>query len=570
MTVRYEEAAAQLTGPGGPFEIVVEPVRGLPMKNFKNRERSLRDKIALAALHGEREFIVQGDRRVTYRDFARRVWGAARTLRDGQGLRRGDRMAILAYNSPDWLMALFGASSIAAGVVGLNGWWTPEEIAFGLADSGSRFLVVDERLYSRAEKAIAQVPSVEKVFYIGSTPPRGTIPIEEILVADDEVPTDPVEEDDPFVLLYTSGTTGRPKACITTHRGTIAQVLGVTFASVVGMILGTGGGLSSEGDPPTTLVTSPLFHVAGLHSSVCTGLTAGLKLVFLEGRFEPETVMQLIEREQIAIWGGVPALIHRLVHHPRLGSYDLTSLRSISFGAAPMPPETIERARAVLPIEPSMTQAYGLTETHGIVTVNAGKDLLGRKASIGRPIPILDLKVTDEEGRERPDGEPGELRIFGPTVTPGYWNRPDATAETVVDGWLRTGDIGYRDRAGFFFLVDRLKDMILRGGENVYCVEIENALAEHAQIEEAAVLGMPDRELGERVKAIVRLVPGARLSAEAVQRHVASRLARFKVPEVVEFTDRPLPRNPAGKLLKNALRGRGIGPFDPSALDEAG
>ena len=209
----------------------------------------------------------------------------------------------------------------------------------------------------------------------------------------------------------------------------------------------------------------------------------------------------------------------------------------------------------MLPIEPSFSNAYGLTETHGVATLNGGKDLLGKKTSAGRPFPFLEMKIIDESGKELGDGQLGELLIYGPTITPGYWNRPDASAEAVRDGWLHTGDLGYRDADGFYFVVDRAKDMIIRGGENVYCIEIENCLAEHPEIDEAAVVGVPDVELGERVKAIVRAVPGAALDAAAVQRHVGAHLARFKVPEIVEFTDEPLPRNAAGKLLKNQLRG---------------
>ena len=220
----------------------------------------------------------------------------------------------------------------------------------------------------------------------------------------------------------------------------------------------------------------------------------------------------------------------------------------------------------MLPIEPSFANAYGLTETHGVATVNGGKDLLEKKTSIGRPMPLLDMKLVDQEGKEVAEGQLGELCIYGPLVTPGYWNRPDATAETVRGGWLHTGDLAYRDADGFLFVVDRAKDMIIRGGENVYCVEIENCLADHPEIDEAAIVGLPDSEFGERVKAIVRRVPGSQLSEDEVRRQVARHLASFKIPEVVDFIEEALPRNPAGKILKNLLRGTGNVSFDPSSL----
>jgi long-chain acyl-CoA synthetase len=564
---RYEDVVAGLTAPGAPFEIATETILGRPAKTFAKRERSMREKVTNAAARGDVDFLVQGERRISYGDFGRGVWGAAHALETHHGLAKGDRLAILSYNCPDWIIALFGATSAGAIGVGLNGWWATEEIEYGLEDSGSRYLVVDERLYPRVEPLLGKLSSLEKVFFIGESPPPGTIPIDEILAPHDAPPTTPIEEDDPFVILYTSGTTGRSKGCITTHRGTIAQVTGILFANIAGGAISGKSPIPSDGPRQiAALLTSPLFHVGGLHSNVCTQMTIGSKLVFNEGRFDPEQVMQLIESEKITTWGAIPTMLHRLVNHPKVRDYDLSTLRGVSFGGAPTAPETIEKAREVLPIEPSFANAYGLTETHGVATVNGGKDLLGRKTSVGRPLPILDIKIADEEGEEVPQGQLGELLMRGATITPGYWNRPDATAETVRDGWLHTGDLGYCDAEGFYFVVDRAKDMILRGGENVYCTEIENTLADHPEIDEAAVVGVPDAELGERVKAIVRRVAGSSLGENAVRTHVAAHMASFKVPEFVEFVDDPLPRNAAGKLLKNALRGKGAVPFDTKDL----
>jgi len=564
-TPSYAQILSALTAPGAPFEISVENVGGRPMRNWKNRERSLRDKVAAAGLRGDAPFLVQGERRVSYGEFARGVWGTAARLERDHGFRRGDRLAVLAYNSPDWLIALFGAVSLGGVGVGLNGWWTTDEIAYGLDDSGSRALVVDARLFPRVEPLLraGRAGRLDRVFYVGEPreAPSGTIPIGELLEPSDAAPEGPIEEDDPFVILYTSGTTGRPKGCITTHRGTIAQVTGIICSALVGAVAGGARPLATDGGQPANLLTSPLFHVGGLHSNFCTGLTVGAKMVFNRGKFDPVEVMQLIQDERISNWGAIPTMLHRVVHHERVGEFDLSSLKSISFGGAPTAPETIARAREVLGVEPSFTNAYGLTETHGVATVNGGKDLLDRMTSVGRPMPLLDLEIRDEKGAPVAEGELGELCFRGPLVTPGYWNRPEATAETVRDGWLHTGDLGYRDADGFFYVVDRAKDMIIRGGENVYCVEIENCLADHPEIEEAAIVGVPDPDLGERVKAVVVRVPGSALDAAAVRRHVAANLASFKVPEVVEFIDTPLPRNPAGKILKNLLREKGAVPF---------
>jgi len=563
----YAEVVAQLTGPGAPFEVVTETVAGRPQKNWKHREHSMREKIANAGLRGDAIAMVHGDRRISYGQLTRLAWGTAAALRDDHGLQTGDRVAILAMNSPDWLITLFGATSAGAIGVGMNGWWAPEEIEYGLNDSGSRFLFVDERLWPRVEKLAGKLPSLEKIFFIGDDAPKGTIPLSAVQHEHADAPTQPIDEDQPWVLLYTSGTTGRSKGCITTHRGTISQVVGIVFASLAGALIGGGSPIPSGGGQPTNLLTTPLFHVGGLHSVTCTALTAGAKLVFLEGKFDPVKVMQTIERERVTMWGSVPTMLHRVAHHPDVEKYDLSSLVSVSFGAAPISRETLARAREVLPVKENYANAYGLTETHGVATVNGGKDLMTRNTSIGRPLPILDMQVGDENGRPVKDGQLGEIQISGPTITPGYWNRPDATAETVVDGWLRTGDLGTRDSEGFFFIADRAKDMIIRGGENVYCSEIENVLADHPEIDEACVIGVPCPELGERVKAIVVLKSGAsRIAEDAVKRHVAAHLANFKVPEFIEFHDKPLPRNPAGKLLKNVFRGTGAVPFQTEDL----
>src|SRR5262249_9773101 len=254
------------------------------------------------------------------------------------------------------------------------------------------------------EALVGRLPSLEKVFYVGEHPPRGTLPIAALEQPCDERPSQPIDESDPWVILYTSGTTGRPKGCITTHGGPVAQVIGIVFAGVAGALLGAGSLRPSGSGQMTNLLTTPLFHVGGLHSVTCTALTAGAKLVFLEGKFDPVKVMQTIERERVTIWGSVPTMLHRLAHHPDVEKYDLSSLVAVSFGAAPISNETLARAREVLPVKDNYTNAYGLTETHGVATVNGGKDLIGRSNSIGRPLPILDMQIGDTEGRPLADG----------------------------------------------------------------------------------------------------------------------------------------------------------------------
>lgn len=565
--MNHAEAAVILQAAGSPFELTTETVQGRPMKVFKTREKSMREKVANAAVHGDKVFMVYGDQRITFTEFVELTWGAADALLNEFGVQRHDRIGILAYNRPEWLIALFGAASAGAVSVGLNGWWTTDEILYGLNDSGSRYLIVDDMLYERVKPVLSQAKALETIFYIGDNPPEGTVSIQRLLKRKQQAPTTPIEEDDPFVLLYTSGTTGRSKGCITTHRGTVAQVQGILYNTFVHLLFKS----AKDGSPPAlpaapaTMLTSPLFHVAGLHSTVCVSITAGAKLVFGPPRFDAELTLKTLESEKVTNWMAIPTLLQRLLDHPSLQKYDLSQLQMISTGGAPTAPETVDKANALLKTKPALATSYGLTETHGMATSIGGDEYLERKNSVGRPIPIVEIRIVDDEGKDVPAGRPGQIVVGGPTVTPGYWGRPKESGETVVDGWLQTGDIGYFDAEGYLYISDRAKDMIIRGGENVYCVEIENCLAEHPEIVEAAVIGVPDRDLGERVKAVVVCSPGAQLSAADVKAHVGKSLARFKVPEEVEFSIDPLPRNPAGKILKNILRKTGTVSFPPES-----
>ncbi|HET8936875.1 MAG TPA: class I adenylate-forming enzyme family protein [Polyangiales bacterium] len=558
----YAEATTMLQAAGGPFETVNEQVLGRNVKVFKTRERSMREKVANAAVHGAKEFLIYEDRRITFTEFVELTWGAAHVLLDEYGLRRHDRVGILAYNRPEWLIALFGVAAVGGITVGLNGWWTSDELLYGLNDSGCRFLIVDELLWERVAPLIDQVPSLEAVFFIGDNAPAGTVSIDKLQVRRTDMPTVPIEEDDPFVILYTSGTTGRSKGCITTHRGTIAQVQSIVYAYFMGVLMRDGAG-GAMPENPGTLLTSPLFHVAGLHSMVCTSVTTGSRLVFGPPRFEAEKALQIIEKERITNWMAIPTLLQRLIESPHLNKYDLSTLQVISTAGAPTPPEIAQRAHEMLQTKPNLATSYGLTEVHGMASSIGGDDYLARKNSVGRPSPVVEVRIVNDKNQDVKVGMPGLILLGGCTVTPGYWNRPEESAKTIIDGWLHTGDIGYMDEEGYLYISDRAKDMVIRAGENVYCVEVENVLVEHPEIAEAAVFGVPHRDLGERVKAVVVRRPGSRLTVSEVQAHVGKLLAKFKVPEEVEFSDDPLPRNPAGKLLKNILRKTGTASFPP-------
>jgi long-chain acyl-CoA synthetase len=559
------EVQTMLTGPGGPFEVVTETVNGVEMKVYKDRMRTLRSVPELAAGRGDDEtFIIYGDSRYGFGEFVAAANSVSSVLASAAcGVGRGDRVAVLAANCPEWCMAFWGVVDLGAILVGLNGWWKTEEILYGLEDSGSKVLVVDGPRFERIADSLDALPELEVVYLIdGESDHPKVRPFAELLAASGSAgfPEGPIDEDDPAVIFYTSGTTGKPKGAISTHRSMIANLQNTIYNAVAGAM--SGGGVfdaSGASGQTASLLTSPLFHVSGCHSGLVVGLAAGVKLVIPVGKFEPEKAMQLIQDERITVWATVPTMVWRVVEHSARGDYDLGSVTSVAYGGSPSAGELQRRVQETFPSVRTMGNAYGLTESSSVATVNSGPDFVARPDSVGRAMPVVELRIVGEAGPSVPVGvgELGEVWIKGPIIMPGYWNKPSATAEVLSDGWLHSGDIGYLDTDGFLYITDRAKDMIIRGGENVYCVEIENRLVEHPAVAEAAVIGVPHPTLGEEVKAVVRCEAGAACTAADLQAWVAETLANFKVPAYVEFVTEPLPRNASGKLLKNVLRGEG-------------
>jgi long-chain acyl-CoA synthetase len=628
------EIEAMLTGPGGAFEVVVEEVRGIPMRVYKSRMRSLREICAQARARGdEQTFLVYGDQRIGFRTFVERSDRVARGLAWRFGVAKGDRVAVLSANNPEWCLTFWGVVDAAAILVGLNGWWKTDEILYGLEDSGAKVLVADAPRLARVLARAGEVPGLEGIVAIdpldgelAELARRAAVPVvgfSELEAAGEEGsggarqsgvsprgseqeptpvpdstrpgvegsradggksavgppdiagagfgPEDPLErqidEDDPAVIFYTSGTTGHPKGAISTHRSMIANLQNTLYAAIAGMLANPGQGMSTTSGQFTSLLTSPLFHVSGCHSGLVVGLAMGLKLVMPVGRFEAEKVMALIEAERVDIWTGVPTMVWRVVDHPNRHRYDLSSVKQVAYGGSPAAPELLRRVQETFPNVRAMGNAYGLTESSSVATVNGGPEYLQRPESVGRPLPVVELRIVDDQGTELPPGQTGEVQVRGPIVMPGYWNKPEATKEAIADGgWLRTGDVGYVDDEGYLYITDRAKDMIIRGGENVYCVEIENRLMEHPAIADAAVVGVPHPTLGEEVKAVVVPEPGASLTEDEVREWVRQALADFKVPAYVEIRRDPLPRNPSGKVLKNVLRGAGEVSFAETEL----
>lgn len=551
----HNEIEAELLAPGGPFAVAEELVLGQPCPVFAQRARSLRDILEGSRAFGDAEYLVYEDRRIGFAEHARLVASVAAALRDRFGVRPGDRVAILAANRPEWVIAWWAAVSLGAIGVGMNGWWVADEIEFALGDCEPKVLIGDRRRLERLGDRRVDVPIVELETEFAKLerhdPGAG-------------LPSNPISEDDPACILYTSGTTGRPKGAVATHRNIVALQRLQTWHGLRLLKIALAKAARGAGDAPAgplppascALITSPLFHLSGLYTGAVTLLASGVKTIYLAGRFDPVRAMEVIEREKVTSWGPMGTLAHRLMSHPDVGRHDLSSIRQIGSGGAPVSPELQRRMREVFPnARASMGLGYGMTECTGMATINFADELEARPTSVGRALPTLRVEIRDEDGRPLPESREGEIWIHGPLVMREYWRRPEATAETLVAGrWLRTGDVG-RLEGGHLYVDSRARDLILRGAENVYPAEIELRLEAHPEVAEAAVVGVDHPELGQEVKAIVVPREGARLDPDALRAFVAEKLAYYKVPAHWEIRRDPLPRTATGKVLKHVLTG---------------
>ena len=544
-----------LLAPGAPFEVGEEEVLGERVRVFINRPRSLRDMLLRAREFGDAEYMVFDDgdteRRYTFRNHEQLVTSAAAAFSDRFGVGPGDRVAILAANCPEWVISFWATVSLGAICVGLNGWWTEDEILYAVGHSKPKLLIADRKRATRITGDLG-VPMVIIENELGG------------LLADygdSAMPTQPIGESDPAVILYTSGTTGRSKGVVHTH-GNMTNMLMVAFFHGARLMMANPKQADLPQLPNTVLVTSPLFHVSGLHCAAMTGLAGGAKTVWPMGRFEPETILGMIEREKVTGWGYTATMLSRLLNHPDVEKYDLSSLRSVGGGGSPIAAPLLERARELFPqCSHTMGVGYGLTEGTAFATLNAGEELTNDPSSVGRPVPIVDVEIRDERGNPLPDGEEGEIYLHGPLVMREYWEDPEATARAIKPGrWLNTGDVG-RFENGRLYITSRKRDLILRGGENVYPFEIEQRLQAHPAVVEAAVIGVEHQDLGEEVKAVIVFYEGREVTTEELQRWVAEALAYYKVPTHWEVRKEPLPRNATGKVLKQPLRDAQVSMF---------
>jgi len=529
MQTKRHEVVSEIT-PEGHAELV-----------YVDRPRSLGEMLSNTVdKHRNREGLVIGGDRLTYGQFDSLVSSASSALYHKYGVRKGDRVALMLWNGLEFATTFFALARLGAIAVPINTAFKGEELAHQVKDSGAVVLVIEPEFHELIAEVRSEIRDVRHIFVTGDQAPQGAVAFSELLKEGESAAVNTkVQETDIAAILYTSGTTGKPKGALLPHKGIIAAAMDVEewFDWRV---------------RDKMLLTVPLFHVTALAMILCSCIYAAVPLVFMK-RFKAADALRLIEQERITATIVVPTIIWLMLNAPEFGQYDLSSLRMVAAGGAASSEALLRLFAEKLPgVE--LVPGYGLTEasgvTHGTASLREALDKIG---SVGRPMPVVEAKVVDASGRELPPGESGELLIRGCQVFKGYWNNPDATQETIVDGWLHTGDVAKITEDGYTYILDRMKDMIIRGGENIYSIEIENVSYRNPKVLEAAVVGVPDPVFGEQVKAVLVLKPGEQATVEEMQEFYSKHLARYKVPKYVEFRE-ALPRNPAGKVIKAKLK----------------
>lgn len=541
-----QKVVSQLTGPGGRFEVAVANVRGNTMPVMTNRDRRVADLVVASKAWGDRDYIVTADRRISFAQHADAVAALATTLRDEYGVGKGDRVAILAANSPEWIITFWATQCLGAITVGLNSWWVPAEIAYGVEMVEPKVIVTDAKraaLLAKAEVSGFELLTMEE-----------DVPRIVSAASGADLPVSDVDEDDPAVILFTSGTSGRPKGAVHSQRNLLAVVDYHRFNDA--MMAAMYGRPYDDATPSDLryLLTSPLFHIASLHNLAVPRLATGSAMVLTEGAFNVDKVFTLVERERVTNWGAVPTMAARMLEHEDTDKYDLTSLNAFALASAPSSPAFKKRLQEKFPFaQQALVDSYGLTECSTAIAVATAPEIEAFPGTLGSPIITVSMEIRDPFGEKVDDGVEGEICVRSPFVMLGYWKNDAATDAAITsDGWLRTGDYGTLEN-GRLRLTGRRSDLILRGGENVYPTEIEQALDEHPEVQECAVIGVDHEDLGQEVGAVVVLLAGSDATEDDLRDFLQERLAYYKIPKTWRITQDLLPRNATGKIIRRDL-----------------
>jgi long-chain acyl-CoA synthetase len=554
LDTRMDVITARLTGPGGAMPVSTIEIDGINLPIISVAPPALSHYFGyFCALHGEKEFLVDGDERLSFTQVYAEANKVAKALVKGYGVKRGDRVGIAARNAPSWIILYMGILMAGGVATLLNGWWQGGELADGIEDVGVSLLFVDSPRAKRLVDANRSIMAEMVVVDLGLPTAQALAPI--LAKGSDDTELPQLSGDDLATILFTSGSTGQSKGAYSTHRAVVQGTFNYIIQAMGMLEIAVEDGLViKEGAQPAALLSVPLFHVTGAVPLMLVSFAVGRKIVMMP-KWDALKAMELIQREKITNFTGVPLMSFEIMTHPDRHKYDLSTLQGMAGGGAPRPVDHVRRLAEEMPHAPPAL-GYGLTETNAIGCGNYGQNYLDKPNSTGRASqPLVDLAILDDDGKPVAQGERGEVSIRTVANFSGYWNRPEATAAAMTaDGYFRTGDLGYLDPDGYLYIVDRKKDIIIRGGENISCQEVEAMIYEHPAIAECAVFGLPDERLGEVVGAVVWCHPGQTLTNEALTLFLAERLAAFKVPLRIWFSPDPLPRLGTEKIDKVELR----------------
>ena len=569
MITHYLAARDEMAAPGSPFAITTEVVRGVTLKTFAAAPANMRIMWEMSAAHGDKDYLVYEDERYSYNEIHAQVRKLA-TYLAAQGVTSGTRVALAMRNYPEWVVSYWATVALGAAAVGMNAWWTAPEMEYALNDSAPLVLIADDERLERFEQ-LTNIPTMHVIAVRSdrAVQSNGTRWADVMAATDPgSLPAASIDPDDDATIFYTSGTTGFPKGAQLTHRGSVANIFNIvamaaTTAAAEQKAIAAGEVTAAPAPEvaysPSYMAPTPLFHVTACNCLLHPCTLVGGKLV-LTYKWDPARSLELIERERVTNFSGVPTMSRELLTHPDWATRDTSSLQGMGGGGAAVQPDLVHKIAGALKTGQPST-GYGMTETCGIITANSARLYIAKPDSCGPLVPTLEGKLVDEEGNDLPAGPNtvGVLCVRGAIVIKGYLNRPEANADTIRDGWLNTGDIARIDEDGFVYIVDRAKDMVIRGGENVYCSEVETAIYVHDAIAEACVFGIPEERLGEEVAVVLVLRPGASLTENELREFLSTNLAKHKIPTKVWFRNEPIPRNATGKFLKRELRKELVG-----------
>jgi long-chain acyl-CoA synthetase len=574
-----DDAIAYLNSDDSPLATHMETIRGDEFEVYTHAPNSMRDFFTFSNTHyPDNEFLIYLEERYTFNQVHRQAVAVSQFLLD-LGVKPGDRIAISMRNYPEYCPIVEAIISVGAIVVTLNSWWKGEELEYGIEDSGSRFAFVDQERWNLLEPYRDMLDLGVAIARPAGDLPEGILDLTPIINMDcgESLPDIPIDTDSDTIIMYTSGSTGHPKGVVMTQRSVVSALLNFSFSGLLGPLMqdvdmdvfnevakwvqlgkaGMDDPLASRMPASSMLVNVPFFHVSGLHTMQFLSYRSGRKLVLMY-KWNAEMALELAEKEGLTDIQGVPTMIGEILNSPQLKAHDTSTVLRIGGGGSARPPEHVKLLLEHFP-ETIPSTGYGMTETNAIGTTIAGEDYVGRPNAVGRATPkLISIEIRDEEGNVLGPNEEGEICMKSSGNMRCYWNKPEATDEVLIDGWMLSGDLGHLDEEGFVFITGRAKDIIIRGGENIACAEIEYSLYENSKVNEASVHGAPDDRLGEIVCATVFLKKGEEASEEEIKAHVKSQLAVYKVPAHIFFVDEPLPRIASGKFDKRALQQRAI------------